>query len=53
MMFERAIPTRLSLDSGVIPRKATLEPPLLPANYRSRRRPTGRTGAETYTSENA
>jgi hypothetical protein len=57
-MFERAIPVRPSLDSrsdvvgsGVIPRKATLEPPILPANCRSRRRPTGRTTAETHTSE--
>jgi hypothetical protein len=38
--------------SGVIPRKATLEPPVLPANRRSRRQPPGRTRDSIPLSEN-
>jgi hypothetical protein len=38
--------------SGVIPRKATLEAPVLPANRRSRRQPTDRTRDSIPLSEN-
>jgi len=38
--------------SGVIPRKATLEAPVLPANRRSRRQPPGRTRESIPISEN-
>ena len=34
IMFKQEIPARPSLDSGVSPRQATLEAPMLPANRR-------------------
>ena len=40
------------VGSGVIPRKATLEVPVLPANRRSRRQPPGRTRDSIPLSEN-
>ena len=40
------------VESGVIPRKATLEAPVLPANRRKRRRPPGRTRESIPLSEN-
>ena len=40
------------VGSGVIPRKATLEAPVLPANRRSSRQPPGRTRASMPLTEN-